>query len=76
MTDKSLAELLWDSLDALADLEKTRKCAICHGENELTLLMYLYKEKCYAGYFCPRCADAMKHLEAIDVISGGKRWDG
>ena len=70
MTDKSLAELLWESVDALADLEKLGKCAICHGENELTLLMYLYKEKCYAGYFCPRCADAMKRMTNVIFEEG------
>lgn len=76
MTDKSLAELLRESIDAYAQLAKMHKCAICGGKNALTLLTYLYKERCYAGYFCPKCADAMRHLEAIDVISGGERWDG
>lgn len=68
MADKSLAELLWESVDALAELAKTRKCAICGGNNALTLLMYLYKGRCYAGYFCPKCGEAIKRLVATDVI--------
>lgn len=68
MSDKSLAELLWDSIDALAELEKLHKCAICGGKNALTLLTYLYKGRCYAGYFCPKCGETIKHLGAIDVI--------
>ena len=69
MTDKSLAELLWDSIDAYAQLKKLHKCAICGGKNALTLLTYLHKGRCYAGYFCPKCGEAIKRLEAIDVIS-------
>ena len=75
MTDKSLAELLWDSIDAYAQLEKLGKCAICGSKNALTLLTYLYKEKCYAGYFCQTCGEAMKRLEAIDVISEEEKED-
>jgi len=62
MTDKSLAELLWDSIDAYAQLKKLHKCAICGGKNAITLLTYLHKGRCYAGYFCPKCRDAMELL--------------
>ena len=69
MADKNLAELLWESIENLYELQKKHKCAICGGKNALTLLTYLYKERCYAGYYCPKCGEAMKRLGAIDVIS-------
>lgn len=51
------------------------KCAICGGKNGLTILTYLYKGRCYAGCFCSKCGEAIKRLEAVDVIGDEVKED-